>query len=180
MRLTISGPIGSGKSSVGRKLASLMEYNFFSGGTFFRKLAKQHGMTLEEFNIYAENHVDIDQQQDDLILEFMRNNDNVVVESRLVGWICYNNSIDSFRIFIDAPFETRVARVSGRENSGLDHIRKLVMDREESEIKRYRELYGIDYRDERYYDLIINTENLSVQQVVNEIYDKIRLAGKTS
>ena len=178
MKLTISGPIGSGKSSVGKKLASLLEYEFFSGGTFFRQLAAQYNMSLEEFNVYAETHIDIDKQQDSLILGFMRNNDNVVVESRLVGWICFSNSIDSFRIFIDAPFETRVKRVSGREQSDSGKIRALVREREESEIKRYREFYGIDYRDEKYYDLIINTENLSVEQVVNEIYDKIRLAGK--
>ncbi len=175
MRLTISGPIGSGKSSVGKKLASLLGYDFFSGGTFFRQLADKYGMSLEEFNVYAENHIEIDKQQDQLILDFMKQNDNVVVESRLVGWICYGNSIDSFRIFIDAPFETRVKRVSGREKSDQSRIRELVKEREESEIKRYREFYGIDFRDGKYYDLIINTDKLSVQQVVNEIYDKVKL-----
>ena len=175
MRLTISGPIGSGKSSVGRILVLLLGYEFFSGGTFFRQLAEEYEMILEEFNVYAEKHIEIDKQQDQLILDFMKENDNVVVESRLVGWICYTNSIDSFRIFIDAPFETRVGRVSGREKSELAKVRDLVKEREESEIKRYRKFYGIDFRDGRYYDLIINTENLSVQQVVNEIYDKIKL-----
>lgn len=177
MKLTISGPIGSGKSSVGKKLAERLHYRFFSGGTFFRQLASEYGMTLEEFNRYAESHVEIDKKQDDLILNFMRGNDNFVVESRLAGWLCYKNEVDSFRIYVDAPFDTRVERVSGREDEAEEVMRDLVAEREDSELKRYAEFYGVDYRDPEYYDLIINTDHHSVEEVVNEIYGKIRLAG---
>lgn len=178
MKITISGPIGSGKSSVGKKLALLLNYRFFSGGTFFRQLAKEYEMTLEEFNRYAESHGEIDMQQDALILEFMKKNDDIVVESRLAGWLCHSNSIDSFRIFIDAPLDTRVERVSGREKSNFARTRDLVSEREESEIRRYREFYDLDYREPEFYDLIINTDGLSVEQVVNKIYERIRLTGR--
>lgn len=178
MKITISGPIGSGKSSVGRRLASLLHFRFFSGGTFFRELAQEYGMTLEEFNSYAESHIEIDRKQDELILNFIRENDNIVVESRLAAWLCHENSVESFRIFIDAPFAERIRRVSHREKSARTKTADLVKEREESELKRYREFYDIDYREATYYDLIINTENLSVDQVVNKIYEQIAMAGK--
>lgn len=178
MKITISGPIGSGKSSVGRKLADILKFRFFSGGTFFRQLAQEYGMSLEKFNVYAEKHVEIDKKQDNLILDFIRENDNIVVESRLAGWLCHENSVESFRIFIDAPFSERTKRVSHREKSGRGKTADMVREREESELKRYMDFYGIDYRTPAYYDLIINTENLSVDQVVNKIYEHIAMAGK--
>lgn len=178
MKITISGPIGSGKSSVGKRLAKLLNYQFFSGGTFFRQLADEHGMSLEEFNRYAENHVEIDKKQDQLILDFIRESDNIVVESRLAGWLCYHNSVDAFRIFIDAHLDERIKRVSHREKSNRSKTGELLKQREESEIKRYRDFYDVDYREPLYYDLIINTENLSVEQVVNKIYEQIALAGR--
>ncbi len=178
MRVTISGPIGSGKSSVGRKLASMLGYEFYSGGTFFRQLASQYGMTLEDFNTYAEKHKEIDLKQDDLILDFLRTHDNVVVESRLAGWLCHRNSVESFRVFLDAPFTIRVVRVSHREDADPELIRRRVHERESSELRRYRDFYNLDYREGQFYDLVINTEELSVDQVVTTIHEKLRLAGK--
>lgn len=178
MRVTISGPIGSGKSSVGKKIAGILGYEFYSGGTFFRQLASEYGMTLEDFNKYAEKHKEIDLKQDDLILDFLRSHDGIVVESRLAGWLCFNNSVESFRIFLDAPFTTRVVRVSGRENSDPELVKRRVREREASELRRYREFYDLDYRQNRFYDLVINTEELSVDQVVNRIHEELRLAGK--
>ena len=173
MKVTISGPIGSGKSTVGRKLAKALNFKFFSGGTFFRELARKHNMSLEDFNVYAESHPEIDAQQDQLILDFLRENDDVVVESRLSGWLCQRNGVDAFKIFIDASREERIRRVSGRESTNFDRTAEHLIKREESEIKRYKELYDIDYKITDIYDYVINTDNISAEEVVLDIYDKL-------
>lgn len=174
MRITISGPIGSGKSTVGKILADLLGYRFFSGGTFFRQAAKNRGMTLEDFNRYAEGHKEIDEEQDRYILDFIRSNDGIVVESRLAGWLCYKNAVDAFKVFIDAPVETRIERVAKRESQTKEAISVRLREREESELKRYREFYGIDYRITYIYDYTMDTEHISAEDVAKEIYDLLR------
>lgn len=170
MRITISGPIGSGKSTVGKILARTMGYQFFSGGHFFREHARQRGMTVEEFNIYAESHPEIDKKQDQMVIDFLKSHDNVVVEARLAGWMCQRNNIDAFKIFLTASLETRVSRISRREGNSSD-LEALISIREESEAKRYLDLYSIDYTSTDIYDLVINSDNLSAQRVAEQIYE---------
>lgn len=171
MRITISGPIGSGKSTVGKILSSFLGYKFFSGGEFFRQAARRMGLSLEDFNKYAETHPEIDKEQDEYILDFIRKNDGIVVESRLSGWLCYKNAVDAFKIFIDAPIETRIERVAKRESQPMEEVSRALREREDSELKRYREFYAIDYRITYIYDYTINTEHMSAEDVAKEIYD---------
>lgn len=170
MRFTISGPIGSGKSTVGKILTKDLGYDFFSGGYFFREQARKHGMTVEEFNLFVEGHPEIDRKQDDMISDFLSSHDNIVVESRLAGWLCQMRNIEAFKVFITATFDTRLSRISRREGERRD-LATLLRTREESEYKRYLELYSIDYENTDVYDLVINTDNLSASKVAEQIYD---------
>ncbi len=170
MKFTISGPIGSGKSTVGKILAKNLGYEFFSGGYFFREQAKQHGMSVEEFNLFAEDHPEIDRNQDDMIADFLSGHDDIVVESRLAGWLCQMRDIRAFKVFLTASFETRLGRISRREGERKD-LAALLRTREESERKRYLELYSIDYGNTEVYDLVINTDTLSASKVAEQIYD---------
>lgn len=170
MRITISGPIGSGKSTVGKILAEELGYRYFSGGFFFREHAKKRGMSVEEFNLYAEHHTEIDHDQDDMIAEFLSKNDNIVVESRLAGWLSHLRNIRAFKVFITASFDTRLGRITRREGESGD-LGALLKTREESERKRYLELYSIDYGNTDIYDLVINTDNLSASEVAEKIYE---------
>ncbi len=170
MKITISGPIGSGKSTVGKILARRLGYEFFSGGYFFRLQAKKMGMSVEEFNLYAESHPEIDRNQDDMIVDFLSSHDNVVVESRLAGWMCHIRGINAFKVFLTASFDTRLGRISRREGERED-LESLLRTREDSEQKRYLELYSIDYGTTDIYDLVINSDSLSANRVAEQIYE---------
>lgn len=170
MKITISGPIGSGKSTVGKILARRLGYEFFSGGYFFREQARRMGMSVEEFNLYAESHPEIDRKQDDMIVDFLSSHDNIVVESRLAGWMCQMRGIEAFKVFLTASFETRLGRISRREGDRED-LAALLRTREDSEQKRYLELYSIDYGTTDIYDLVINSDSLSANKVAEHIYE---------
>lgn len=170
MRITISGPIGSGKSTVGRLLAKLLGYDFFSGGFFFREQARIHEMTVEEFNVYAESHPEIDRKQDEMIVDLLRSKDNVVVESRLAGWMCSRNQVDAFKVFLTASFDTRLGRITKREGDQRA-LSEMLRVREESERKRYLDLYSIDYSSTEIYDLVIESDDMTAKEVAERIHN---------
>ena len=50
--------------------------------------------------------------------------------------------------------------------------------REESEKKRYMEIYGIDFEDLSIYDKIIQSDSLSPEEIVQEIIGAIKYEEK--
>ncbi|MEM0132223.1 (d)CMP kinase [Acidiplasma sp.] len=170
MIVTISGESGSGKTTVGKLLADKLNYRFYSGGYFFRKKAEEYHMSLIEFSKYAEENKNIDMEEDNSILNFMRENDNIIIESRLCGYLSKHNNIDALRIFLEADEETRISRIYSRDNNAG---RSSIICRERSELRRYMTFYGIDYRNYIYYDYIIKTELYQPEDIVNYIYSII-------
>ena len=169
MIITISGESGSGKTTVGKLLADKLNYGFFSGGYFFRKKAEESGMSLIDFSNYAEKHPEIDLDQDKMILDFMKNNDNIVMESRLSG-ILAHGKLNAVKIYLNTSFNVRSKRLIDRDN-GTD--KQQIISRSRSEILRYMEFYGIDYRVFSYYDYIVDTDNLTPEAIVESIINYI-------
>jgi len=178
MLLTISGEIGSGKSTVARLVSAKLAYSYISGGDIFRNLARDRGMTVDEFDTLAEKDENIDRDLDKLLLDTLRKNKNMVVDSRLSGWLCFINSINAFKVFITAPMDIRVKRVMYRENLSQETVKADISAREQSERKRYKQYYDIDYSRTDIYDLIIDSGSSSAQEIADELYDRISSGGR--
>ncbi|MGP6207307.1 (d)CMP kinase [Cuniculiplasma sp. SKW3] len=171
MKITVSGHIGSGKSTVSNFLSQLTGFKVYSGGYFFRKLAENMGLTIEEFNKFAETDDSMDFRLNREIEKFLRENDNIIVESRLCGWIAYSAGISAFKVFLDAPLEERVRRVTQRESS--EDVRKRVLEREHSENLRFKKYFNFDMDDKSIYDAVIDTTEGGAEYVAKKIYDYI-------
>ncbi len=169
MIITISGESGSGKTTVGKLLAEKLDYKFFSGGYFFRKKAEESDMTLSEFSSYAESHPEIDREQDKMILNFMKTNDNIVMESRLAG-VLASRDMKAVKIYLNTSPNVRIQRLIERDK---DTDEKLILARGRSEVLRYMEFYGLDYRVFSYYDYIIDTDNYMPEIIVDNIVNYI-------
>ncbi len=170
MILTISGKHGSGKSVIGKKIALALDIKYYSTGQAFRDLAKEMNMSLEEFTQYVENHPEIDQELDKKIVEIAKKRD-IIIDSQLSGHILQN--IADFKILLKCPLETRVKRMADRDQTSYDEKLKETKVREKSEQERFKILYDIDLEDNKTYDLIIETENLSIEEVLNKILSVI-------
>ncbi|MGP6219823.1 (d)CMP kinase [Caldiplasma sukawensis] len=172
MRITISGHIGSGKSTVSSILSNLLGYKVYSGGYFFRKLGEDKNISIEDVNKLAENDPKLDHELNNMIKEFMEKNDFIIVESRLSGFISWKFSIPAFRVFLDAPREVRMERVKQRDGKSFNP--ELFIDREESENMRYKKYFQFDMDDLSIYDLIVDTTSGGPDQIAKKIIGSIR------
>ncbi|MFA9517572.1 (d)CMP kinase [Halopenitus sp. H-Gu1] len=155
MLLTVSGPPGSGKSTTAAGLAETLDLDHVSGGDIFREMAAENDMTPVEFNEHAESDDRIDRELDRRLQEIATTREDVVIESRLAGWLAGDSA--DVRIWLDAPLEVRAARIADREGKDVDRAREETRRREESESKRYLEYYDIPIEDLSIYDVVYNT-----------------------
>ena len=155
MLLTVSGPPGSGKSTNAALLAERFDLEHISGGDIFRELAAERGYTPVEFNELAEEEDRIDRDLDERLRTIARTEDDVLLESRLAGWLAAEHA--DLRVWLDAPLDVRAKRIASREEKTLEAARTETRRREESEAKRYLDLYNVDIGDLTIYDVVLNT-----------------------
>jgi len=151
--ITVSGLAGSGTTTLCRNLARHYGFKHIYAGLIFRQMAKEMGMSLEEFQEYAELHPEIDREVDRRQIEAAKEC-NVVIEGRLAGWMVKDADL---KIWLDAPMMERARRVARREGISVEEAFMQIAEREKGNRKRYLNLYGIDIEDKSIYDLIINT-----------------------
>lgn len=155
MLLTVSGPPGSGTSTVADALAREFELKHVSGGDIFRSMAAERDLTVEAFGELAETDEAIDLNLDAQLRRTAVEEDDIVLESRLAGWMAGNQA--DLRIWLDAPKAVRSDRIAEREGWSKDLARRRTIEREENEGRRYQQYYNIDITDRSIYDIAINT-----------------------
>ena len=174
MIIAISGLHGTGKSVIAKLLAENLGILYYSTGQAFRDLAKENNMTLEEFTNFVENHPNIDKELDNRVVN-MANKGDIIIDSQLSGHLL--KSIADFKIYLTCPLEIRVKRMVARDQSSYNAKIKETTLREESELKRFNKLYNIDLSDNdfihNFFDLIIDTESLSVEEVLQIILKEL-------
>jgi len=169
MIITISGPPGSGKTTVGRLLAEKLKIEFISTGMIFRDMAKEHGVSLAEFGKMALENPDIDKELDKRIVALALEKKDLVLEGRLAGHMLYLNGVKSFKIWIDAHIHKRAERNAGRENKTVEQVRDEIVAREKCEQERYKKIYNIDITSLAVYDKVVDSSEITPIQVVEEI-----------
>ena len=154
MRITVSGPPGSGTTTLAEALSSRFDLEYVSSGDVFRSMARERDMSLAEFGRVAEEDPEIDREIDERQTEIARENDDIVLEGRLSGWMAEDADL---RVWLDAPLDVRAERVAEREEQTVEEARVEIEERETSESKRYQEIHGIDIDDLSVYDLVVDT-----------------------
>jgi len=95
MIITISGMVGSGKSTVAKIIANKLGYGYVSIGDFRRQKAKELGLTINEYNRKGEADFSTDEEADNYLITF-RDKKNFIIDSRLG----FHFIPKSFKIFL--------------------------------------------------------------------------------
>ena len=162
MIITIGGPIGSGKTTVAKAIAEKFNFTHISAGVVFRELASEKGISLEEFSKLAEKNHEFDRELDKRQVELAKKAENAAIDGRLSGLIMDAD----LKVWLKAPLETRARRISDREGKDYSEALEDVKNRGDSELRRYKEIYDINLRDLTPYDIVINTELFSAEEVI--------------
>jgi cytidylate kinase len=171
--ITISGLPGSGTTTLSRLVAEALGLDRLPGGEVFRQMAAESGMTLAEFGRHAQDHPEHDRELDRRLLERARAGD-VVLESRLAGWLATEAEVRAVRVWVACDDEERARRVGGRDGTDVGTALADNAAREALERARYLDLYRIDLTDLSIYDLVLDSTTSPAEELADEVVETAR------
>lgn len=175
MIITISGPPGAGKTTTGKKLAKELGYKFYSMGDLRGRMALERGMSIEELNKIGEESDWTDRAVDVYQRELGEKEDNFIVD----GNLGFHFIPRSLKIFLMAKPLTAAERTLRDKRKGIrsdekltnniDDEVQLMKKRLESNKRRYKKYYNVDFLNKANFDIIIDTTDIPLEQVVRTI-----------
>jgi CMP/dCMP kinase len=183
MKITIGGTPGSGKSTIAKILARDLNLKRYYMGQIQRDIAKERGLNLQDSVNSLKNLKDfeVDKITDDYQIKFAKENNDFIIEGRT----SFHFIPESIKIFIKASLDVGTQRIfkslkkdSEARNEGnfdfIEDLRKEVESRKEKDRQRYLNYIGKDIYDESNYDIVIDTSNLTISQVVEKIKKELK------
>jgi len=161
MHITITGNLGSGKSTICKLLSDKYQFEIYSTGKVQRELAREMSMTTLELNQLMRSDHKYDHMIDDATARISRENPdkNIIFDSRLA----WNFVESSFKVFVSVSTDVAAERVMN-DNRGeeeryqsYEEARSMLMERAAAESVRYKEIYKVNYMDYTNYDLVIDS-----------------------
>lgn len=178
MKIVLCGKIGSGKSTIAKRLAKELHLKHYSAGERMRAIAREKGLKIEAF--VKERSNAIDKKIDAEVRTIGKKEDNFILD----GHVAFHFIPDAIHIFINVSDEVGAARIfkhPRRGESPATSVKELIKrnkKRWEIDRRRYDKLYGVDVDDMKNYDLVVDTTKLDVKGALHEIKRALRTLQK--
>ena len=85
--ITITGDHASGQGTLSNYLQEKLKYEIYRNGQYVRKLAKEKGMSIIEFQVYLNEHPDVDKEIEKSAENYASKHDNLIIDAKL-GMVC--------------------------------------------------------------------------------------------
>lgn len=177
-RITIAGDIGSGKTTVARRLAGMVGVDPLSIGSIQRQLAQSRGLNTLELNLLAETDTEIDQEIDSHFKSLSQG--DLVAEARL-AWHFIPDTLKVYLYISDFEAVRRIlaARRLDETYDAAVAVEK-IFARRQSEVERFKRYYDVDIENLTNYDLVIDTTFSTVDEIVKRIFKHATEQGRRS
>ena len=166
--IAVSGKSGCGNTTISKIAADRLGLKFIN--YTFRSLAEETGKSLEELLKLAAADDSYDKELDKRQVQLARESNGCVIGSRLAIWMLQEAD---FKVYLKAKAETRAARIVKREGGDMQAIAEFTKERDRQDNIRYKRIYNIDNDDYQFADLIIDTDDLTPDQIVQLIIDGV-------
>lgn len=170
MHISITGRLGSGKSTVAKLIAAGYGYEIYSTGNIIRTLAAEKGLSALQMNEEMQRNPDIDKELDAATtrISIERAADKLLFDSRMA----WNFAAQSFKVYLYVDTEVAAARVLRDTTRGavetyasLEEAVNELSGRMNNEHERYMKLYHVDNFDFNNFDLVIDTAHRSPEEI---------------
>ncbi|MEM0481005.1 MAG: cytidylate kinase family protein [Candidatus Aenigmatarchaeota archaeon] len=143
--VVVSGPPLSGSSTVGRIIASFLDFDFFSLGEFYRKRSKGNIPIYQAMEITKKKSFYKIMKRIDYQVSKKCKKGGMVLDAK-AGVYLTRNSKNIFKIYLVSDFKERVKRGSKKDKIPMNIFRKELKKQERLERELFKKLYGINYR----------------------------------
>jgi len=180
--IVISGPPAVGKTTVAKGLANEFNLTYLSGGDVLKELAKEQGFEVDgddwwdtkegmKFLEQRESNSEFDKKVDKKLIELFKNG-GMVITSYTLPWLVD----DGIKIWLDGSHDSSTKRMQTRDNMSSVEAFEVTKKRYDKNKMLYKKLYDFNFgEDVSVFDKIINTDNLSADQVIELSKETVRL-----
>lgn len=175
MHISITGKLGSGKSTICQLIRERYGYEIFSTGSIQREVARERGISTLELNRLMKLDHSLDDQIDATTtrLSRERKNDKLIFDSRMA----WHFAEDTFKIFLTVDPLVAAQRVMANQRdaeeryASVEEARDMLVERSRVEQARFLELYGVDYYDFNNFNLVVDSSTRTPGEIVDIIWD---------
>ena len=170
MLISITGRLGSGKSTVCGIMKERYGFEIFSTGTINREYARRLGISTLELNKRLNDDPSLDHEIDGTVTKLSeeRKDEKLIFDSRMAWHFAKN----TFKIFLTIDAMEAARRVMLNQRGAEEHYdtveeacQKLV-ERSRVERDRFVDIYGVDYYDYNNFDIVVDTTSRTPEEVV--------------
>lgn len=175
MLISITGKLGSGKSTVCNILKEKYGFEIFSTGTINREAARRLGISTLELNERLKEDPALDKEIDGTVtkLSIEKKDDKLIFDSRMA----WHFAKDTFKIFLTIDPMEAARRVMNNQRGAeerydsIDDACQGLLKRGSVERERFIQIYGVDYFDHNNFNLIVDTTSRTPEEIVNIIME---------
>lgn len=177
MHITLTGNLGSGKSTLSKILEAEYGYEIFSTGKVIRQIAEEQGVSVLEMNKLMEKDHKYDHMIDDTTARISREQKDkkILFDSRLA----WNFVEESFKVFLSVSLPVAASRVLADASRGavetyasVEECMASLKDRAATEDRRYKDIYGIEYFNYANYNLVLDSSDCTPDILAKILVDE--------